>query len=330
MKMENKAHRHTNSDLEPKKHVLVRRKTPIDSQKSQTQSRHSGKQTDSSQLLRTLSEMTSPTSKDPGQLFSDEKDHFNSDVLALEMLLAERLKLLTKDGEDAFEAQFPLYSEVFQQVIDKDKRFGFLLLKIKTFYENWLTSLIEQSSERHISQYVEQLKQAKKKMQQYHEEKKLMLRKIEKLSKESLDLSRKLEECEDDYDHVKQKLDYISSFDLDEMSLDEKTWKYLVVENQGYHELFKKMQGEFKTVKDRESQLLGLIEKARERGFPVDDLEDRSEEELDEDDMEPLASGPEKIMPKPKIVPRLRLDMLQDSSKAEDSQSLDSEGSFEQ
>jgi len=335
VKMEAKAaHRHTSSESEPKKHVLVRRKTPIDGQKSQSHYKAALRPSDSS-LLHTLSELTSPTAKDAVrasvQSLADGNEHFGSEVLALEMMLTERLRQTMKDGEptDLFETQWQVYSEVFQQTIDKDKRFGSLLLKIKGFYETWLATFLHQSSEKAVAQYTEQLRQAKKKIQLYHDEKKQMLRKIEKLSKESLELSRKLDECEDDYDNLKQKLEYISSFDLDEIALDEKTWKYLVVENQGYHELFKKMQVEFKSAKDEEMRLLSLIQRMKDRGFPVEELEDRSEsEEEDEDDLEPLASGPEKKMQKPKIVPRLRLDVLQGSPKAEDS--LGSECSFEQ
>lgn len=338
MKMETKTvHRHTSSETEPKKHVLVRRKTPTDSQKSQSHSKPGLRPSETSVLLQTFSELTSPTAKDvvrfSAQSLADGNEHFGSEVLALEMMLTERLRQVTKDGEqtDLFEAQFQLYSDVFQQVIDKDKRFGSLLLKIKGFYETWLHAFMQQSSEKLIAQYAEQLKQAKKKIQQYHEEKKQMLRKIEKLSKESLELSRKLDECEDDYDHLKQKLEYISSFDLEEVSLDEKTWKYLVVENQGYHELFKKMQVEFKSAKDEQERLLTFIQRMKDRGFPVEELEDRyEEEEDDEDDMEPLASGPDKKMQKPKNVPRLRLDVLQGSPKAEDSQYMGSDCSFEQ
>ena len=304
------------TSIDPKKHPMVRRKTPVDGQKSLF--KPCLKPADSSPLLFALSEATTPSAKEPMrscQSVADGNEHFSSDVVALEMLLTDRLRQLAKDGDQSagLEKQSQLYSDVFQQVIDKDKRFGSLLLQIKAFYDTWLKTLLDQSNEKVISHYTEQLKQAKHKLQQYQEERKLLLRKIEKLSRESMDLGQKLEECEEDYDHLKQKLDTMSQVDLEDMALDEKTWKYLVVENQSYHELFKKMQGEFRSAKEEQERLLDVIGRMKERGFPVEEVEDRSEE--DEEDMEPLASGPEKKMLKPKIVPRLRLDVLRSSQE---------------
>jgi hypothetical protein len=305
------------ASVEPKKHSMVRRKTPVDSQKGQF--KPSFKPPDCSPPFLTISEATTPSAKDPvrtSQSLADGNEHFGSDVIALETMLSDRLRLLAKDGDqvDTFDKQLQLINSVFQQVIDKDKRFSSLLLKIKAFYDTWLKTFAEQSSDRLLSHCSEQLKLAKKKLQQAQEDKKSQQRKVEKLSREALELGRKLEECEEDYALLRGKWEELSTVDLEDMVLDEKTWKYLVVENQGYHELFKKMQGEFKAAKEEENRLQGLIQRMKDKGFPMDELEDRSEEAENEDDLELIASGPEKKMLKPKIVPRLRLDALLCSS----------------
>jgi hypothetical protein len=150
-----------------------------------------------------------------------------------------------------------------------------------------------------------------------------MLRKIEKLSKETLELGRQLEECEEDYERLKEKLEYIGNVDLEEMTFDETTWKYLVVENQSYHELFRKMQSEFKAAKSQEDHMMLLMQHMKDRGYPVEELEkelfpmQREEETAEEEeDLDPIIVEPEKRRPKPKNVPRLQLELLQASPSA--------------
>lgn len=321
-------HRHTASDASIKQSVpkskssLAPSKSPVS-----VSSQHSYplKSRETHLVARSISEITTPTSQT--QTRSNMKEDartetWGSGVIELELRLTDRLKTLAKDSDlaDSFEAKFPLYSEIFKEVIDRDKNFGTILLKIKDFYEERLrTSGQNPVSDKLAEAYAEQLRVARRKLMCYREERKLMLRKIEKLSKETLELGRQLEECEDDYDRLKEKLEYIGTVNLEEMSFDETTWKYLVVENQSYHELFRKMQAEFKAAKSQEDRLLLLIQRMKDRGYPVDDLEKElfpaqtDDEGNEEEDLEPLTIEPEKTRPKPKIVPRLRLDLLQES-----------------
>ena len=281
-------------------------------------------------LARSISELTTPTSQTQTRSCNAKEEgrpeSWTSGVIELELKLTQRLKALAKEGDgvDSFDAKFPLYSEIFQQVVDRDRQFGTLLMKIKTFYEARLVSVAQITApDKLLEAYAEQLKSARRKLQCYREERKLMLRKIEKLSKETLELGRQLEECEEDYERLKEKLEYIGNVDLEEMTFDETTWKYLVVENQSYHELFRKMQSEFKAAKSQEDHMLVLMQHMKDRGYPVEELEkelfpiQREEEAAEEEeDLDPIVVEPEKRMPKPKNVPRLQLELLQASPGA--------------
>lgn len=331
-------HRHTASEVPVKKQAL-KAKSPPNPAKSPPAVPLKAKEAQS--LARSISEMTTPTSQTQTRSCNTNKEgrseSWTSPVIELELQLTDKLKTLARETErDCVEAKWQLYSEIFQQVIDRDKQFGTLLVKIKSFYEARLLSVAQNTApDKLLNAYSEELKSARRKLQCYREERKLMLRKIEKLSKETLELGRQLEECEEDYERLKEKLEYIGTVDLEEMTFDETTWKYLVVENQSYHELFRKMQSEFKTAKAQEDHLLLLVQHMKDRGYPVEDLEKQlfplqGEEEVaeEEEDLEPIVVEPEKRRPKPKIVPRLQLELLQSSAngslQAADSQA----GSF--
>jgi len=320
-------HRHTASEISLKKPTLKAKPTPKPAKSPPTVPSVPLNSKEAQQLARSISELTTPTSQTQTRSCNTNKEGRNepwtSGVIELELKLTDKLKTLAREteGGDCFEAKWQLYSEIFQQVIDRDKQFGTLLIKIKSFYEARMISVAQIAApDKLIEAYSEQLKSARRKLQCFREERKLMLRKIEKLSKETLELGRQLEECEEDYDRLKEKLEYIGAVDLEEMALDETTWKYLVVENQSYHELFRKMQTEFKSAKAQEDHLMLLVQHMKDRGYPVEDLEkelfpQQGEEEVpeEEEDLEPIVVEPEKRRPKPKIVPRLQLELLQAS-----------------
>ena len=142
---------------------------------------------------------------------SSHGEHFDSEVLQLELLLTDKLKGLNKnaDNKDFFETQFLLYSQIFQDIVDRDKKFGSLLLKIKNVYEMWIRTFVSEKnedSEGILKIYSEQLKQTKFKLQKCREEKKSVLRKVERLSKETFELSQKIEEIEQENEYLHSKL----------------------------------------------------------------------------------------------------------------------------
>ena len=244
------------------------------------------------------------------------REQFESQVIQLEVKLTEHLKASNKNATlpGAFETQFPIYSEVFQEVIDRDRQFGSLLAKIRGFYEEWLKTFAKkeknQASEKLYEQCTEQLKAAKLKLKMHSEDKKLMLRRIGNLSKETLELSQNLEELELENEDLKAKLDRIRNVDLNEIPMTEEVWKYIVEENHSSRREVRRLRKKVKLANAENETLQTLITRMRDRGFPIEELEEPMFPDIEDsqvEDFEPIVTGPGKAMDKPRMVPMLRL-----------------------
>lgn len=244
------------------------------------------------------------------------KEQFDSQVISLELKLTEQLKALNKSTTlpTSFETQFPIYEKVFQEVIDRDRQFGSLLIKIKVFYESWLRSFSKNgkslASEQLFEQCGEQLRAARQKLKLCSEEKKLMLRRIGNLSKETVELNQSLEDLEVENEQLKAKLEAIKSIDMAEFPKSDEAWKYLIVENQNYYQENRRLRHKIRVAESQADTLQLLVQRMGDRGFPIDELEERllsSLENSKTEDLEPITTGPAKSMEKPKNVPKLRL-----------------------
>jgi hypothetical protein len=244
------------------------------------------------------------------------REQFESQVISLELKLTEQLKVLNKSTTltTNFETQFPIYEKMFQEVIDRDRQFGSLLIKIKVFYESRLRAMSKTgtnvAAEQLFEQCAEQLKAAKQKLKQCSEEKKLMLRRIGNLSKETVEMNQNIEELELENEQLKGKLDTIKCIDIGEFPKNEDAWKYLIVENQNYYQENRRLRHKLRVVESQSDTLQLLVQRMRDRGFPIDELEERlfsSLESSKAEDLEPITTGPAKSMEKPTNVPKLRL-----------------------
>jgi len=244
------------------------------------------------------------------------REQFESQVISLELKLTEQLKTLNKSTTlpTSFETQFPIYEKVFQEIIDRDRQFGSLLIKIKVFYESWLKSFSRSgqnlASEQLFEQCGEQLRAARQKLKLCSEEKKLMLRRIGNLSKETVELNQSIEDLEVENEQLKAKLETIKSIDLAEFPKSDEAWKYLIVENQNYYQENRRLRHKVSVAESQADTLQVLVQRMRDRGFPIDELEERlfsSLENSKAEDLEPITTGPAKSMEKPTNVPKLRL-----------------------
>ena len=244
------------------------------------------------------------------------REQFESQVISLELKLTEQLKTLNKSTTlpTSFETQFPIYEKVFQEIIDRDRQFGSLLIKIKVFYESWLKSFSRSgqnlASEQLFEQCGEQLRAARQKLKLCSEEKKLMLRRIGNLSKETVELNQSIEDLEGENEQLKAKLETIKSIDLAEFPKSDEAWKYLIVENQNYYQENRRLRHKVSVAESQADTLQVLVQRMRDRGFPIDELEERlfsSLENSKAEDLEPITTGPAKSMEKPTNVPKLRL-----------------------
>ena len=249
------------------------------------------------------------------------REQFESQVILLEVKLTEQLKKAHKASNAplSFESQFPVYTQVFQDVIDRDKHFGSLLAKIKAFYDSWLISFSKHSHDDaagHLyEQCAEQLRAAKHKLKLCSEDKKLMLRRIGALSKETVELGQTLQEVEAENEQLKGKMEDIRKVEVGGMPKDDRAWKCLVVENRSYQAEIHRLRDKLKYSTCETDALQTLILRMKDRGFPIDELDDSQSPRLtnsnsDLDDAEPIVTGPEKRMEKPRHVPSLQLKGL--------------------
>ena len=71
---------------------------------------------------------------------AEKQQKFSSDALELEINLTERLKEFNKTESPYVMTndKFSVYQKIFSEVIDRDKNFGSLLMKIKGVYDEQL------------------------------------------------------------------------------------------------------------------------------------------------------------------------------------------------
>lgn len=238
-------------------------------------------------------------------------EEFNSDVLELEMQLTSRLKELRKGSDNRFDFECDAYRTVFQSVIDRDRKFGTILAKVKQFYEDCISALSKQSNATIVSQYAEELKAARVKLQANGEEKKVILRKLGKLSKETCELARKLETAEKNNEILTEKLKSIAVCSLTDIPRTDMMWKYLLVENRSARRSLCKLEAECSALRAAVSRHSAVLSTLRSRGFPVDEVHTEASYCTDESSFDPLPRTPEKALIKPQSVPSLNLDCLQ-------------------
>ncbi|OMJ66629.1 hypothetical protein SteCoe_36464 [Stentor coeruleus] len=231
--------------------------------------------------------------------------------------LEERLekKMLKELRVSAIECQFEIYEKYFSEVVRIDRKYGKLLAKIKSGYDQKIGYLSVQN----IDELLEQIRELKEKVIEGTDERIRMARELEKSAKENLELSRSLDKTESLYLEVQEKLQKIYDTDLDNCQQQEINWKYIVSENKYLLKLNDKLKKESEDLHAREKQCVKLIIELKERGFPVREVyENMQESEKEtvspcsehETDNEALISGKPVSVKRPSHVPSLNLDQV--------------------
>jgi hypothetical protein len=92
-----------------------------------------------------------------------ETQKFSTDALELEIHLTEKLKSLgkqTKSSTVMTSDKFAIYQKIFADVIDRDKNYGSLLMKIKKVYDDSLQN-VQDKSVPDIEQIINDIKATK-------------------------------------------------------------------------------------------------------------------------------------------------------------------------
>lgn len=237
--------------------------------------------------------------------------------------LEERLekKMLKELRASTTERQFEIYEKYFSEVVRIDRKYGKLLSKIKSGYDQKVGYLSVQN----IDELLEQIREMKERIIEGTDERIRMVKELEKSAKENLELSRSLDKTESLYLEVQEKLQKIYDTDLDDYPQQETNWKYIVSENKYLIKLNDKLKKENEDLYAREKQCVKLIIELKERGFPVREVyENMQESEKEtvspcsehETDNEALISGRPAIVKRPSHVPVLNLDQICDENSS--------------
>mmetsp|Transcript_2730 Transcript_2730/g.6036 ORF Transcript_2730/g.6036 Transcript_2730/m.6036 type:complete len:497 (+) Transcript_2730:47-1537(+) len=255
--------------------------------------------------------------KSPKASKKDKLIH-TSEAMLLESQLTERLAAV-KPTEEMSSDKFKIYQKMFEEVINRDERFGSLLTKIKLAYEDWHYSegkpTLTERLKAELNEKVEELIRIKQEHTQ-------LSKKVSKLAKENVELSRSLEDSEARYLDLQDRLLKLTQVKCDSVPRDESSWQYLVSENKYYSEVFKNLKRDMKYLKHREDKLLKLIYALKKHGYPVEQVykeECRKTKQsklpykevkgsnAGDEEVEPLVYGPPKAVERPKVVPVLCL-----------------------
>lgn len=273
----------------------------------------------------------------PKFLSSNLSSHKNASKIIEEKLLGTLKKCKEKHSAGG---KFEAYQTAFAEIIEKDENFGFLLKKIKDVYEQKIKYEKIDVSKDVIEKMKEEINGLREKVMKNKQEKKYLIKKIEKFAKENVEISRQLEDRESRYIDLQDKLIKLSKVEMDDLPMDENSWKYLVSENQHLIKVCEEMRKDIKHLSRKEKKLVKLVVALKNRGFPVEDVyqEDVHKEKkkkiltcdepvVDDSENEDLISGRPIEVKKPELVPKLNLNELQESMEesSESSYSSDSE-----
>lgn len=252
------------------------------------------------------------------KLSKKDKIITTSEAALLEDKLTERLAAV-KPTEEMSNDRFKVYQKMFEEVIHRDERFGSLLTKIKLAYEDWHHAdgkpTLTERLKAELNEKTQELARSKQDNSQ-------LSKKVTKLAKENVELSRSLEDSEARYLDLQDRLVKLTQVKCDSVPRDESSWQYLVSENKYYAEVFKTLKQDLKYLKRREDKLLKLVYALKKQGYPVEQVykeECRKSKQsklpykevqgsnADDEDVEPLVTGPPKAVDRPKAVPALCL-----------------------
>ena len=283
-------------------------------------------------------------SQHPSELVSNLKQKFlsqnlnsgkNTSKVIEDRLLGTLKKIKEKNmGSNKFEA----YQLAFEEIIEKDEIYGALLKKIKNAYEQRIKYEKIDISKDVIEKLKDDINGLRDKLLKNKQQKKFLIKKIEKLAKENVEISRSLEDRETRYMDLQDKLIKLSKIELEEVPIDENSWKYLVSENQHLIKVCEEMRKDIKHLSRKEKKLVKLVVALKNRGYPVEEVYQQDvhrekkkkvltcdEPVVDDSENEDLISGRPIDVKKPEIVPKLNLNELEESQDEASESSYSSE-----
>jgi hypothetical protein len=215
--------------------------------------------------------------------------------------------------------KFKVYQRTFEKIINQSHKFGPLLSKIKTAYEDWF-----KAEETSLAKLRLKLKAKDQDIEKMQQDGVLLETKLIKLSEQNSQLSRALDEAEAKFVELEDRL---MLFSLGKYQSGEgRSWQVLLSENKHYTGLVATLQRDLRHMKHREDRLLSLINALKNEGLPVERIFKKEYLKrrlakisytevaglvVDDAETDPFVDGPPKAVEKPKAVPLLSLDEVE-------------------
>lgn len=221
---------------------------------------------------------------------------------------------------------FEQFRNLFKEVIAKDKAFGNSLAEIKTVYEDWIKCKVGYVAEN--SQLKTDINNLNARITELEVLNHKLKENLKKISVENAKVGKENEMKDKQYRSLQEHLIKINNIDKGTYPPTEDTWKLVLAENKTYSEICDCMKTDIKNLKKNENKLLDLIEYLRNEGYPVDEIykqivypkynKKKSKlREVGSEEDENLIISPQKMVKKPELVPKLKLDECLDPTGVE-------------
>ncbi|CAG9318278.1 unnamed protein product [Blepharisma stoltei] len=196
------------------------------------------------------------------------------EALTLELKLTEKLRELSLSESDSVmtQSKYEVVKEIFDEVVNRDVSFGPILLKIRDYYDLWITNLQKNDKPANIDDFLRDVTDMKQVYQQDFSCLKFMTKEIERLARENGEIAKDLNEKSQKCEEIEERLKKISSVNVDFVSKDIETWKFIVSENRAYENLIAKLKKQLNKYKYKEQKLMELVIALKNHGYPVEEI----------------------------------------------------------
>lgn len=211
-----------------------------------------------------------------GNSYIELKDSENfqinlEEVYNIELKLSDRLRLIStyRDNSEKNEKLLEVHKDIFNEIISKDKNFGRVLKKIKSFYDK---AISEQGSGLLFKELKSKLRESETRVKNQTDAIKNLEAKIEKILKDKTSLAKELERSEEICTEIQKRLCRITNYDASEVPKDENKWKAVLLENRTFAESLRELKEEIKEYRYKEKKLMQLLSLLKDKGYPVESV----------------------------------------------------------
>jgi hypothetical protein len=177
---------------------------------------------------------------------------------------------IKKQGTGLNEEVFEEFSKIFEDIIFALPALKEVLQGVKKNYEEWI--LIKSRNLEEISRLRQKIFQIERNYESEVLENQSLIKKIQKISKENLELGKNNEDLDRKCEKLQKYLIEINEISLEQVPLDERTWKVVLCKNSKYKEMISKMENRIKSYKEKLKMNLALFASLTELGFPIKSL----------------------------------------------------------